>query len=69
MMTYYNPPKNCDICNDPIGPEFSDVRVPAYDRWGNLCPTCATSHGVSYGTGLGQRYVLMADHKYHKVEG
>lgn len=71
MGVHANPPKACDIptCRKPIDREFSDAHVPAYGVWGNLCPSCAVDHNVSYGTGLGQRYELKDDGKFHKVEG
>lgn len=70
MTIHLSPPKKCDTCPNPITDGFSDASVPAANgSWGNLCPPCAVIHKVRYGTGLGQRYELRDDGKYHKVEG
>lgn len=69
-VVHANPPKSCDLCSAEITTEFSDCAVPrAGGRWGNLCPPCAKAQEVSYGTGLGQRYVRGFDNKFRKVEG
>lgn len=71
-MTYHaNPPKVCDLpsCKAPITTGFSDAYIPDYGVWGNLCPPCAKSERVHYGTGFGQRYTLRDDGKFWKVEG
>lgn len=69
MTTYYNPPSECDLCHAIIHDELIDAVIPRFHRWGNVCPDCAKAEGVRYGTGLGQRYQLFDDGKFHKVEG
>lgn len=59
QATYTNPPSICDICGAPIrrAPKsvFYDAKTRG-GRWGNLCPSCFTAHGVGLGTGLGQEW-------------
>lgn len=71
MTIYANPPKFCDMprCGAEITTGFSDVLIPCYGVWGNICPKCAGVEKVTYGTGMGQRYELRDDGKFHKVEG
>lgn len=71
MTTYANPPKYCDIprCGAEITTGFSDAHIPRFDCWGNVCPSCAVKEKVCYGTGMGQRYELKEDGKFHKIEG
>lgn len=70
-VTYANPPKVCDIprCGNAIKTRFSDAYIPRFGVWGNVCPMCAVREKVCYGTGMGQRYELRDDGKFHKTEG
>lgn len=68
-VIHANPPKCCDLCQDPITTEFSDVNIPTYNMWGNLDAKCVSAHGCSYGTGLGQRYQRNDAGQFVKVEG
>lgn len=69
MTTYLNPPAECDLCHANLDTDFADAKIPRFARWGNVCLDCAKSEGVRYGTGLGQRYQLKDDGRFHKVEG
>ena len=70
MTTYHNPPSECNLCHSNITDEFSDAALPfRRNVWANVCPDCASSEGVQYGMGRGQRYRLKDDGLFHKVEG
>ena len=66
---FATPPKSCDLCKDDITDSFTDAMIPRYRQWGNVCPSCAKSEGVTLGTGRGQCYVRNADGKYYKHRG
>ena len=78
---HLNPPDSCDLCQRPIEAknaldpdlvgttEFYDAKT-KMGPWGNLCPTCFKTHGISLGTGLGQHYVYSPDEEaFVKTEG
>ena len=67
-ITYANPPKECDTCSTPIISEFSDAYIPAFGQWGNICPGCAITYGIRYGTGQGQKFQRQGK-DFGKVEG
>lgn len=69
-ITYHNSPTECQLCHANITDEFSDVALPHRRHvWANVCPECAESEDVLYGTGKGQLYRLHDDGLFHKVGG
>ena len=61
-------PDECQLCHAPIDKVFIDGRM-AGGPWALMCPTCHSAQGVGLGTGRGQRYILMADGRFHKTAG
>lgn len=68
MLTYTNPPKECDICHAPITSTFVDGST-YFGPWANMCQSCHAKHGNGLGTGKGQLYKRQSDGQYHKIKG
>lgn len=64
------PPTSCDVCGDPIGETFYDMRTRS-GPWACMCPRCAmVGPGVGrVGTGFGQKYERRPDGSYEKTAG
>jgi hypothetical protein len=62
------PPKECDLCHNPITDKFVDGRT-VFSTWANMCLKCHKEKGVGLGTGYGQYYKRNADGDFMKVEG
>lgn len=68
VITYINPPKECDVCHKPFGTVFYDAKT-CYGPWANMCEDCFNTIGVGLGTGLGQQYKKNDQGLYIKVAG
>lgn len=56
--------ENCEICEVKFRPGdlVFDARTMS-GRWGTLCRNCFHSHGISLGTGNGQKYIRGVEEK------
>ena len=48
-------PKNCEICDEPIGEYFIDGNT--YNGWALMCEKCHSGFGGKLGIGFGQKYL------------
>lgn len=67
-MTYFDPPKKCNICKDEIGNEMFDAKT-IMGPWANMCGACFVMYGIKLGTGFGQKYVKDNKGDFIKVGG
>jgi len=68
VKTYANPPKECDICLEPVGEVMYDAKT-KMGPWANMCQRCwRRNTSGRLGTGLGQKYE-MVDGRFVKTEG
>jgi hypothetical protein len=63
-------PTSCDTCGTAIENVFYDAGT-VYGPWACMCTSCFTlGPGLGkLGQGLGQKYELQADNKFHKTGG
>ena len=67
-------PSACDLCSRPLGAgqgkskTFYDAKT-RMGPWGCLCQGCFRTNGLGVGTGLGQRFELRPDGRWHKTAG
>ena len=68
MATYKNPPKGCEVCQQPIAEQFIDGAT-KWGPWGDMCPACHRRFGFGLGLGKGQLYTKQRDGRYLKTQG
>ena len=49
-------PKNCEVCNKPLGKYFIDGKT-VLGCWGLMCEDCHKMAGGELGIGKGQKYL------------
>jgi hypothetical protein len=67
-ITYWNAPKECDICHRPLQKVFYDCKTVS-GPWANLCHQCFKWHGVGLGLGRGQKYKELPTGEWEKIAG
>ena len=49
-------PKNCQVCNKPLGRFFVDGKLAMHSMWAIMCEDCHNTNGAGLGIGKGQKY-------------